>query len=190
MRGESTLTVTGVEAVRVPTRELDMADWDALREAYPGHRFEIQDGSLLVMAPPKTGHNQVVSRLFAWLIRHGVDENCLAVDVGLTTGVDSGRIPDLTVLHAPVSPHLNHVQPSMVALVVEVVSTGSKVSDHKVKPAEYAHAGVERFWVVDDPELLDAATVHRYVLADGAYRREAVSSLADLLASAPALDVS
>jgi Uma2 family endonuclease len=53
-----------------------------------------------------------------------------------------------------------------VALVVEVVSSSSKVLDKGVKRDEYSGTGIPRFWTVDnDP----AHTVTMYELAGDAY---------------------
>jgi Uma2 family endonuclease len=60
---------------------------------------------------------------------------------------DGGRIPDLTVW--------SRAQPSSVwlpttdlLLAVEIVSPGSEAIDQFVKVAEYAAAGIPRYWTV------------------------------------------
>jgi Uma2 family endonuclease len=59
------------------------------------------------------------------------------------------------------------VDPTDVALVVEVVSPGSEDIDRIDKHGEYARAGVPRYWRVEREG--GAVTVHQYVLGIGEY---------------------
>jgi len=52
-----------------------------------------------------------------------------------------------------------------VVLVVEIVSPGSRGTDHVMKPHEYAKAGIANYWIVDP----DAPADERFL----AYRLEA-----------------
>ncbi|MBB4695551.1 Uma2 family endonuclease [Paractinoplanes abujensis] len=55
-------------------------------------------------------------------------------------------------------------------LAVEVVSGGSEVVDRIIKKAEYANAGIPRYWFI---ERDGATTVHRHTLNDaGEYELE------------------
>jgi Uma2 family endonuclease len=46
-----------------------------------------------------------------------------------------------------------------VVLVVEIVSPGSRGTDHVMKLHEFANAGIENYWIVD----LDAPTHERFL---------------------------
>jgi Uma2 family endonuclease len=54
-------------------------------------------------------------------------------------------------------------------LAVEVVSPDSEISDRVIKKAEYAAAGVPRYWVVGRDK---GNTVHLYQLRDAGYETE------------------
>ena len=81
------------------------------------------------------------------------------------------RDPDLVVVNRSVV-DLNpvRVDAADVALVVEIVSPGSRRTDRVMKLYEYAKAGIEGYWIVD----LDADPDERFLahlLNDGTYQR-------------------
>ncbi len=53
-----------------------------------------------------------------------------------------------------------------VALVIEVVSPGSRRTDHVTKRSEYADAGIAHYWIVD---LDDQATITTLTLTPDSY---------------------
>jgi len=59
-----------------------------------------------------------------------------------------------------------------VVLVVEIVSPGSRGTDHVMKLHEYAKAGIENYWIVDADALADDQFL-AYRLDGGSYRRVA-----------------
>ncbi len=79
------------------------------------------------------------------------------------------------------------IDPVYVALVVEVISDGSEDMDRKVKPAEYAAAGVPNFWRVERAAEVADSLVGLYTLdaTVGGYRPQRTCSLDELLASPP-----
>jgi Uma2 family endonuclease len=59
---------------------------------------------------------------------------------------------------------------SDVLLAVEVVSPGSRRTDHVMKRAEYADAGIPHYWIVDLDEpmsLLDCHLAGEFGYVDG-----------------------
>jgi len=58
------------------------------------------------------------------------------------------------------------LDPADVALVVEVVSPGSRIMDRLTKPAAYAGVGIASFWRV---ELEGGPAIFAYRLEEGRY---------------------
>ncbi len=140
-----------------------------------GRRHEIVDGQLVVMSRVSMAHQAAVESLrhvlsAAFGERFRVWEN-VAIDLAPTW-----RVPDLTVFGAEAyTPRRLDVVPSDVALVVEVVSPGSRTTDRITKPAEYAAAGIQAFWRVD---VDDVPTLTAYALEPGATAYSEVGSWA------------
>jgi Uma2 family endonuclease len=168
-------------SVRLPARPLTLDDVAALADQDPDHRYELQEGNLLVMPPADDEHAEMIMRIGAWLMAGGYAGRVLATP-GVRVG-SSGRSPDIAVRRAPRAGRTVWIDPADVLLVVEIVSPGSVELDRYLKPVEYARAGVRHFWRV---EREGPATVHLFGLgvgADGApvyVAREAVL-LEDLL---------
>ena len=83
-------------------------------------------------------------------------------DVRLQDVPLNNRRPDVTVYRAEtidVSP----TRPEHVLLVVEVVSPGSETTDRIVKADQYARAGIQFYWRVEQPTT-GAPIVYTYVL--------------------------
>jgi Uma2 family endonuclease len=150
-------------SVHLPVRELTLDDVAELAGRDPDHRYELQEGNLLIMPPADAEHAEMIMRIGAWLIANGYRGRALAtpcVRVG-----NSGRSPDIVVLAAPGSGRTVWIEPSDVLLAIEIVSPGSVELDRHTKPREYAAAGIPNFWRV---EREGAATVHRFGLGTGA----------------------
>lgn len=114
-----------------------------------GHRYEIVDGQPIMMAPVSVLHQIVAGRL-GDILKPVVGpllyvlEN-VAVDLHPTY-----RIPDLTVLKvAEYGAKDLTVAPTDIALLVEIVSPGSKTNDRITKPAEYAGIGIPNYWRIE-----------------------------------------
>lgn len=155
--------------IAVPFDEADPLHFWTLKDLAElpedGRRFEIVDGQLVMVPAPSLGHQDVAKRLGGVLAEgFGADYKVLesvALDMAPTF-----RIPDITVFSASAfSAKAVAVLPRDVALVVEVVSPGSRTNDRITKPAEYAAAGIGAYWRVEtEPEL----SLTAYVLQDGA----------------------
>jgi len=126
--------------------------WDG--DGNPDRRVEWVNGEAVEMIYVTAKHAQIVSFLFTLL-----GFACAAKGIGSVygepfvmrlTGGNSGRSPDLMVLH---SANVDRVQERFLDgpadIVIEVVSPGSITSDYIVKLAEYRRAGVPEYWIVD-----------------------------------------
>ena len=174
--------------VRHPARPLTLDDVAELAADGVG-RFELDEGTLVVMAPPDAGHIVIVNRMLMWLINHWYPlDHVLPIPGVKIREQTSGRCPDLMVLRGPVPDATVWIDPAAVALVVEVVSGGTAKLDRVVKPIEYADA-----WdsvVLARRARRPGPTVHRYRLGadEGgkpAYVDHEAVLLDKLLAGAP-----
>lgn len=137
---------------------------DLARLPDDGRRYEIVDGQLMMSPQPSLRHQAVVTELGS-ILRSAFGNAYLVYE---NVGVDIAptyRSPDLTVFRASAySATALSVSPADIALVVEVVSPGSRTNDRITKPAEYAAAGIGAYWRVETDEL----SLTAYVLTDGA----------------------
>ncbi|HEY0806109.1 MAG TPA: Uma2 family endonuclease, partial [Pseudonocardiaceae bacterium] len=144
---------------------LTAADYDALPEEIC-RRIEIVDGAILLSPSPRRSHQNVAYGFTSALKA--------AVDVGLAVAIDVdlrlqdvpllNRRPDVVVYDASL-PDDAVLRPQHCVLVVEVMSPGSVTTDRVDKPGEYAAAGIEHFWRVENIDDADhGLTVFRYRL--------------------------
>jgi Uma2 family endonuclease len=134
--------------------------------------IEIVDGMVLVSPSPSKRHNRL-ARLMANALdaAAGPDWNAdTDFDVRLQDVPLNNRRPDVTVYRAAtidVAP----TRPDHVLLVVEVVSPGSETTDRLVKADQYARAGIQFYWRVEQAPT-DPPLVYTYILdpATGRYR--------------------
>ena len=130
----------------------------------PESRFvEFEDGELIVHSPVNVRHQRIVGFL-AFLLR-GYAESRHLGEVLTGPGVTQLRPgldyePDVFVV---LSEHLDRFGAQHFAgapaLVVEVMSPGTRTYDLRTKAANYRAYGVPEYWVVD-PER---STLHRHV---------------------------
>lgn len=157
---------------KMPTH-VTLDDVASMAAADENHRYELSpEGVLSIMPPADPEHALLVMRMILWLAGHGYEAEQLAADCGIDVG--GGRVPDLTVWAKGMPPRRarsSYAGTAGLLLAVEVVSGGSEVTDRIIKKAEYAKAGIPRYWVV---ERDGGATVHRHVLNDvGEYEPDA-----------------
>ncbi|XVV16417.1 Uma2 family endonuclease [Actinoplanes sp. CA-131856] len=132
--------------------------------------IEIVDGMVHVSPSVSKRHNRL-ARLLANALDAalGPDWNAdINFDVRLQDVPLNNRRPDVTVYRADtidVAP----TRPEQVLLVVEVVSPGSETTDRIVKADQYARAGIQFYWRVEQAPT-GSPLVHTFVL-DPATRR-------------------
>ena len=179
-----------VVSVRLPARPLTLDDVAELAESDPDHRYELQEGNLLVIPPTDAEHAEMIMRVGAWLINAGYSGRVLATP-WMRTGT-SGRSPDIVVCREAGVGRTVWIDPADVLLTVEIVSPGSQEMDRYLKPVEYAQVRVPHFWRI---ERDGRPTVHLFglgvgVTGDPAYVARGVVLLDDLVAGpVPDLDV-
>jgi len=142
---------------------LTAADYDALPEE-DSRNIEIVDGAIVVSPSPRRSHLRIARRL-SYALEAVVDQH-LAVeteaDLRLRDVPLLIRRPDVVVYDASL-PDDAVLRPEHCVLVVEVMSPGSVTTDRVDKPAEYAAAGIEYFWRVENvADAKRSLTVFRY----------------------------
>ena len=112
--------------------------------------IEIVDGMVLVSPSASKRHNRMARLLANALdVAGGPDWNAdTDFDVRLQDVPLNNRRPDVTVYRAD-SIDVTPTRPEHVLLVVEVVSPGSETTDRIVKADQYAKAGIQFYWRVE-----------------------------------------
>ncbi len=149
------------------TRGLTAEAYDELPEDL-SRTIEVVDGAVIVSPSPSRWHQDVVYNLAAALkpacgpdLRVTIDVDLRLADVPLLN-----RRPDVVVYRAGV-PDDEVLRPADVVLIAEVTSPGSVTTDRVDKPAEYAVAGIPRYWRLDPAEA--AVCTYRLTPAGNSY---------------------
>ena len=136
-----------------PSRNLLTLDqWDAI-EFDPTRRLELSEG-IPIMSPRPHPLHQRISRRLTRLLEDALPADLEALpEVEVTTDASfppSVRAPDIIVVPRHVTGQRSpRVSAAHVLLVVEIVSPGSRRTDHVKKLHEYAKAGIPLYWIVD-----------------------------------------
>lgn len=148
---------------QLPTEGLTAAAYEALPEEVCG-RIEVVDGAIVLNAASRRSHQMVVYELVHVLkAASGPDFSVVFdVDLRLRDVPLLNRRPDVVVYDSGV-PDDVVLRPQHCVLVIEVMSPGSITADQMDKPAEYAAAGIEHYWRVEQREE-DGLAVFRYRL--------------------------
>lgn len=174
-----------------PSHLLSVAEYAALGEDEHG-RTELQEGSLLVSPSPTPDHMIVMVQLAIQLdpqVPAGL-QVVPDVDVDLELAPPDrpgfSRRPDLVVVTREAVERVRRdggvLRAGDVSLVVEIVSPGSRRTDHVIKRGEYADAGIGHYWVLD---LDDAVTLTACRLAPGGGFRDEGRAAGSFAASEP-----
>ena len=140
------------EHADLPRGLVTLEQWDAL-QLDPTRRWELSEGTLIVSPRPHPRHQRISRRLTRLLEDH-LPEGLEAVpEIEVTTNASfppSVRDPDIVVVRDQVFEQRSpRVLASDVVLVIEIVSAGSRGTDHVMKLHEYAKAGIANYWIVD-----------------------------------------
>jgi Uma2 family endonuclease len=145
---------------------------DYLAYSDDDNRYEFVNGELVLMAPLRSEHADIIDFLqdalkaeikrlkLDWVVRPG--------NVGVRTSETKSRLPDLVVITEAQRLALRNVcavLQSPPPLVVEIVSNSTKTVDYRAKRAEYAVLDIPEYWIVDPLE--DKVTV--LLLVEGLY---------------------
>ncbi len=179
-----------------PDHLLSVADWDALPEDTMRH-YEVEGGVLQVSPRPGLGHQWAVKKLLSQLdAQLPVHLRAFPeIEVSLFGEFPATvRAPDIAVVHERSARQVRwRCVAADVALVIEVISTGSSRRDRVTKFDEYGLAGIQHYWLVD----LDApASSNAYTLASGYYELAgdavttlSVDTLAPITIDIPSLEL-
>jgi Uma2 family endonuclease len=141
--------------------ETKLYTFDEFIQWYPndGKRYELYDGVIIEMPPPKGKHESVVGFLAAQItfqfLQMGLPYRIPKTAFAKTPGNKSAYLPDILVQnHANIAnePLWDEQStlslPASIPLVVEVVSSNWQDDYHK-KFADYEAMGILEYWIVD-----------------------------------------
>ncbi|AFY60005.1 Uma2 family endonuclease [Synechococcus sp. PCC 6312] len=126
-------------------------------------RYELVEGHLISMTPPKIRH-QLIVRFLELLFEAEIKRKNLPWvtlhNVGVRTGLRTSRCPDLcvtTIAQTEAIKDLSGVFETSPLLVVEAVSSSSIQDDYITKRDEYQATGIPEYWVIyainEDPRI-------------------------------------
>ncbi|BBX98561.1 Uma2 family endonuclease [Mycobacterium lacus] len=140
------------DLAHLPRGLLSLEQWDAL-ELDPTRRWELSEGTLIMSPRPQLWHQRISKRLTRLLDDHLPDGLEALPEIEVITRASfppSVRDPDIVVVRDRVfEGRPARVPAADVVLVVEIVSPGSRGTDHVMKLHEYAKAGIENYWIID-----------------------------------------
>ena len=121
-------------------------------------RYELDNGYLQAMTPPKGLHFLIAQRLekiFTAAIQEQQQPWLCLKEAGLRTTERKSRMPDLMVVEekyfmALLDEALIFEQSPI--LTIEIVSPESVTRDYRYKRSEYASIGVPEYWIIDPME--------------------------------------
>lgn len=137
-------------------------------------KYEIIDGSLVVSPRADVYHNGIAADLCRLLTLQAPRHLLASMESGVKVrGGTTYYEPDaLLAVRAPFKQRgTDHLHPSDVLIVIEVLSKSNRGYDLVVKRHSYAVAGIPQYWIADP----DAQTLTVLALAeDGSYTERAV----------------
>jgi len=122
------------------------------------NRYELVDGQLLLMNPPRIEHF-LISKFLEKQLDAEIERLSLPWltfrEAGVRTGFNKSRLTDLCVVTQEQTQELlgqAAVFQTAPQLIVEVVGPESVTRDYRYKRSEYAALGVPEYWIVDPLE--------------------------------------
>jgi Uma2 family endonuclease len=143
-------------------------------------RVELRDGVMIVVPSPTVGHQNIGNLLWSWLRQHAPESFEPVTAVGVAVSLNDTLEPDVLLMRRPITLTHHFLIPSQVAVVVEIVSPGTRRRDRIEKPSEYAAAGIAHYWRIEQ----DPLHVFAYDLVGDSYELVADSET-ELVLSAP-----
>jgi Uma2 family endonuclease len=170
-------------------RLLTVEEYAALGETEHGYT-ELIEGRLLVSPSPAPDHNIAMGELFVQ-IRSTIPAHLqvvqdIDIDLELVPNGKPGfsRRPDLIVVDRAAVERTRTegglFRASEVLVAVEIVSPGSKRTDHVDTRRDYADAGIPHYWIVDIDDPISLTACYRteefgyrdHQVATGTFRTE------------------
>jgi Uma2 family endonuclease len=160
-----------VETGPIPhARSITVEEFDAL-PVDTSHRYEIENGLLLVNARPAPPHSRAIFRLMLQLHAQvpEVMEPFSELEAELV-GRSPRRVPDIVVAPVEVDEQAR-IRADQIALAIEIATSGeSAVRDFSVKAGEYAANSIAHYWVIDILEPEPAGLTIYTLDTEGNYR--------------------
>jgi len=169
------LGMEGEKAMQPVRRDTRLTYDDFLLFPDDGRRHELIDGEHYVTPSPNTRHQRLVGRLYAafvlYLRDHPDAGEAFVAPFDVVFSHHDVVEPDLLFIAADQSETLTdkHVR-GAPAIVIEVLSQGTRKVDEQTKRQLFERGGVREYWLVD-PEQ-DVVKVYRST-AEGAFSRVA-----------------
>lgn len=156
--------------VDTATQRLTFEDYLIYDDGTDNH-YELVDGQLLLMNPPRVEHF-LISKFLERQLDAEIERLSLPWltfrEVGVRTGFNKSRLVDLCVVAREQARELlgrAAVFQTVPRSIVEVVSPESITRDYRYKRSEYAALGVLEYWIVDPLET----KVTRLLWKEGLY---------------------
>jgi Uma2 family endonuclease len=144
--------------ITTATQRLTFEEYLTYDDGTENH-YELEDGVLLLMNPPRIEHFLIVDFLDMTL-RAEIQRSSLPWltfrETGVRTGFSKSRLIDLCVVSKEQTQELlgqSAVFQTTPLLIVEVVSPESVIRDYRFKRSEYAAIQVPEYWIVDPLEI-------------------------------------
>lgn len=154
-------------------RQLTVGTYAALPDD-DRQRWELVEGNLVGLPSPTPDHMIAVGELYAQLRGQVPSAYQLIVDVDVDLRLapadepGTSRRPDLVAVQKVEVDRVRRegglLRAGAVALVVEIISPGSRRTDQVIKRSEYADAGIPHYWIIDLDPSVTLTALH---LADG-----------------------
>jgi Uma2 family endonuclease len=152
-----------------PAHLLTVREYAELGEDDYG-RSELMEGNLVMSPSPSPDHNMAALRIAMQLVpqlpEHLEVITDVDIDLELAPPDQPGfsRRPDVIVVERTARQRVRAegglIRASEVLVVIEIVSPGSRRTDNVVKRAEYADAGIPRYWIVDIEQPVSILACH------------------------------
>ncbi|WP_330184731.1 Uma2 family endonuclease [Nocardia sp. NBC_01503] len=150
-----------------PSGGFTAEDLPRLIEVVDG-RFELLDGDVVMMAPATHWHDEAVDILKHLLRAVAPAEFVIGTEKGINLGASVPEPDVLAITRTVVRSDSLIFEPEDVHLAVEVVSPRTKTKDRKLRPLQYAEAGIKCFWRVENEN--DTMVVYTFeLLPEGGY---------------------
>ena len=147
--------------VTTPTKRISFEEYLKYDDG-TNNRYELVDGELVLMPPASFLHSDLIDFIadcFKVIARqYKLDIKVKTGDVGVRTGMNSSRIPDISVIDGKVWKSYRRDKSAVIEnglmLAVEVVSPGAEQieRDYTSKAIEYQNTGIREYWIVDPIE--------------------------------------
>ncbi|MFC0431328.1 Uma2 family endonuclease [Kutzneria buriramensis] len=148
---------------------LTTAEYERLPEDTE-HRWELQEGWLVMSLSPKSRHMVTTSQLIIQLAPQlptglgAIPDIDINLELAAPDEPGNVRRPDLIIVDSAAYERSDAegtlLRASEVLVIVEIVSRGSVRMDNVIKRGEYADAGIPHYWIIDVDEPVSLVDCH------------------------------